>query len=342
MPDVSTTTTRRSNLLVLVGLLLAVAAVRLVLGRTVDGDGEVGVRLGIPAGLILELRLSTLAAALVSGAGLGLSGLGFQVLLRNALASPWVLGVSSGAGFGLILAAFLAGLGGPIGAFGSILLLGGGLPAAAGGALLAMLVVAALARRLGGFDPVALVLCGVIVGATFGAGTMLVQHLVPNGVRGDFIGWLMGRVPELVPWWLLVVGASTVLVAVALGGRHARWLDAACLSEDEATSLGVPLGRVRRAVFGTAGLLAAVAVCIVGPIAFVGLLAPHAARLLMGPRHDRLVVASGMCGAGMLVLADVVRQFIDLGGGRVPIGVVTALVGGPLFLLLLLRRSVVR
>lgn len=320
-------------------LVIGLAALRLLVGRSLDDAGNVVPTFGVPGQMVLGLRLSATTAALVAGAALGLSGLAFQVLLRNPLASPWILGVSGGAGFGVMLASFLVQLGGVAAGVGGVLLWGAGLPAAAGGAFLAVLVVAALARSMGGFDPVGLVLCGVIVGAIFGAGTMLLQHMVPSGVRGDFVGWMMGRIPEVVPVWLLLSGGVLVGIVVGIGAVAAPMLDAACLGDDEARSVGVPLDGVRRGLFLAGGGLAAFAVVLVGPIAFVGLLAPHAARLIVGPRHRRLVIGTAVAGGGVLLLADAGRQLVDFGWGRLPVGVVTVLIGGPAFLGLLLRRG---
>ncbi|MBQ72607.1 MAG: ABC transporter permease [Planctomycetaceae bacterium] len=326
-----------SGITVLLVLVLIVVGLRFLLGRTVEDGGATVIQFGFPAEVIVDLRISAILSGFIAGAALGLSGLAFQVLLRNPLASPWVLGVSSGAGFGILLASWMAGLGGVWAAVGAWALWGAGLPAAAAGAIVAILVVGGVARRLGGFDPVGLVLCGVIVGAVFGAATMLVQHLVPNGVRGDIVAWMMGRIPELSPGWMLWSGAVIVGGIGVVGWVLGRPLDAACLTEDEARSVGVPIDGLRRGLFLTGGLLAAVAVCMVGPIAFVGLLSPHAARLMVGARHRLLVPASFLAGGGVLVFADAVRQLIDLGGGRLPVGVVTAMVGGPIFLFLLLR-----
>lgn len=319
------------------GLLLVLAiAARMLLGRGIDAAGGATLVVGLPESGLLAIRGSAMVAGAVAGAALGLSGLAFQVLLRNPLASPWVLGVSSGAGLGLMLAAWLARLGGAAGVVGGVLLAGAGLPAAAVGAIAAIAIVWALARRLGGYDPVGLVLCGVVTSATFGAGIMLLQHLVPNGVRGDLVGWLMGRIPELAPNWLLLGGGTTVAVALGLAAWSGPMLDAASLGEDEARSVGVPLDGLRRGLLAIGGVLAAMAVVLVGPIAFVGLLAPHAAKWFVGPGHRGLAAATAVVGAAMLVGADAARQVIDLGGGRLPVGVLTALVGGPAFLVLLL------
>lgn len=319
-----------------VGLLLVL---RLLVGRHITPAGGIEIVFGVPESSVLAIRTGAAVAAIAAGSALALSGLAFQVLLRNPLASPWVLGVSSGAGFGLMLAAWLVVAGGGGAWIGNLLMSGAGLPAAGGGALLAIVVVWLLGRRLGTFDPVTLVLCGVIVSATFAAGIMLLQHLVPNGVRGDLVTWMMGRIPEVASPWLLGSVCGLSLVGFVLGSWYARGLDVACLGEDEARSAGVSLDRLRNGLLIAGGLLAAGSVVLVGPIAFVGLLSPHLARLLVGPRHGRLVPATVAAGAAVLLGADLVRQLVDLGGGRLPVGVVTSLVGGPAFLWLLLRRD---
>ncbi|MEE2972042.1 MAG: iron ABC transporter permease [Planctomycetota bacterium] len=329
---------RRVGLAFLVLGTAALVLWRLMVGREVDDGGRIVVTLGWPEAAALTLRMTATWSALLAGAALGLSGLAFQVLLRNPLASPWILGISSGAGFGMMLALALVQLGGIAAGLGQGLLWGAGLPSAALGALLALALVAMLARAMGGFDPVGLVLGGVIVGAIFGAGTMLLQYTVPSGVRGDLIGWMMGRIPEIVPGWLLVVGGILVLASLGAGLFGRRMLDAACLGEDEARSVGVPIDGLRIGLFLVGGGLAAFSVVLVGPIAFIGLLGPHAARLLGGPTHGRLIPTTAVCGGSLLLAAEAIRQMIDLGWGRLPVGVVTVLIGGPAFLWLLLRR----
>ncbi|MFM1833477.1 MAG: hypothetical protein RLZZ461_1793, partial [Planctomycetota bacterium] len=174
--DISPAARRHRGLVVLFVVGLAAVAGRLLVGRGVDAAGLATTVFGLPDATLFEIRLSTVLAGAIAGASLGLSGLAFQILLRNPLASPWVLGVSSGAGFGLMLAMWLARLGGVAAAVGGALLAGAGIPASALGALLAISIVWMLSRRLGGFDPVGLVLCGVVTSATFGAGIMLLQH----------------------------------------------------------------------------------------------------------------------------------------------------------------------
>ena len=175
-----------SGMIILLVVLLGAATLRMLTGRVPQEDGSIGLVFALPIGEITSIRFTaTLAAALVGGC-LGLSGLAFQVLLRNPLASPFVLGVSSGAGLGIMLGQWMASVGGALGVMGAVLLGGHGAIGAGLGAIVALLIVQFLGRRLGGFDPVSLVLAGIIVSATFAAAIMLLQHLVPHGLRDDF------------------------------------------------------------------------------------------------------------------------------------------------------------
>lgn len=319
------------GLAVMAALLALAAGIRLSTGPAFDGD-VLGMSIGIPSAEVLGIRADAVLGAGLVGAALGLAGLALQVLLRNPLADPFVLGVSSGAGFGVSVVLALAYLlavpavrfGGEAG--GAIL-----------GAGLTLAIVLWLGRSASGHDPTRLVLAGVIVGAIFGSATMLVEQLVPHGLRGDLLSWMAGRLPEMPrPGALGFLGAVTVAGGALLFLR-ARALDVACLSEDEARTSGLDVAALRRELFFVGGVLAAVAVAYAGPIGFVGLIAPHAARRLVGASHRALVPASAMAGATLFVLADCVRQFIDVGTGRLAIGVVTALAGGPAFLWLLRR-----
>lgn len=325
------------RLAVLAGVVVALGVLRLLLGRVPDGEGGVSLLIAWPEAGVLGLRMTALWASVIVGGSLGLSGLAFQVLLRNPLASPWVLGVSAGAGLGIMIGQWSLAMGGVLGVVGGVLLAGNGIVGAATGTLVSLVLVLWIGRRLGGFDPVSLVLAGIIVSATFAALIMLLQHLVPHGVRDDLITWMMGRIPWSIDWRVLAGIGGVLGVAGALGVRFARALDVMCLGELEARSIGVRVDGVRWGLLVGGGVLAAGAVVIAGPIAFVGLVAPHAARRMVGAQHRSLVVGAILAGAAMLLLAENVRQWIDLGGGRLPIGVLTALVGGPAFLVLLLR-----
>jgi iron complex transport system permease protein len=208
------------------------------------------------------------------------------------------------------------------------------LPAFAG-ALAVLGTVYMLAQRRGWLDPVSLVLVGVIVAAICGALIMFLQHLVPAGLHGEITRWMMGRIPESVPGPTLAVAGGLSVAGVVIATIMGRAMDAATLGDDEARSVGLALGSLRLWMFALAGALTAGAVALCGPIAFVGLIAPHATRLVLGPRHGRLVIGSALVGVALVVGADVSRQAIDLGGGRMPIGVFTALIGGPAFIWLL-------
>ena len=317
--------------LLLLGALLVAAAVRVSFGPTADG-GSLLMAFGVPSIESLQLRGSAVIGAALLGAALALAGLSLQALLRNPLAEPFVLGISSGAGFGvaLVLAAAYA-LALPAVRFG------GEAGGAVVGAATTLALVMWLGRARAGHDPTRLILAGVIVGSIFASATMLVEQMVPHGLRGDLMSWMAGRLPEIPEPQMLSFLAALVAVAGGLLFLRSRALDVACLSDDEAITSGVELRRLRVELFFLSGILAAAAVAYAGPIGFIGLVAPHAARRLVGASHRALVPASAIAGAALLVFADCVRQFIDVGTGRLPIGVVTALAGGPAFLWLLRR-----
>jgi len=312
-------------------------AARLLIGR----DPSTGSWMfGVPEQEIISLRFGAVQSGAAAGAALGLSGLLLQALLRNPLASPFILGLSAGAGLGATLAAWL-----PIAAAGTAAAFVGPdalLPGTIG-AVGVLFVVFLLGRRSGVLDPLTLVLAGTVVASMCGAITLLVQSMMPPTSRGELWSWFMGQVPELprsVPWWNTV--AMLVIVLLAASWR-ARDLDLASAGDDEAESLGVAVGPLRLGLFVGAGALAATSVALCGPIAFVGFMAPHLARALLGGLHGALVPASAVAGAAILIWSDAIRQGIDFGSGRLPIGVLTALVGGPVFLLMLrsarLRRG---
>ncbi len=321
-------------LLVLCLLALAVCMLRLLVDRPPGGT----LSLAWPGASWMEFRRTAMIAAAIVGGCLGLAGALLQSMLRNPLASPFILGVSSGAGLGLMVAAWLSYI-----TVGTAMTLpgSGGVPALLG-AMLALSVVYLLGQRKGWPDPVALVLVGVIVSTVAAGGMMFFQHLVPTGLRGAFATWLMGTIPEVMPSWRLWLFGSICLGCWMFCQRLSSQLDASLMGDDESESVGVPLGRLRLLLLACAGALTAVAVTIAGPIAFVGLVAPHMARLLVGGRHVLLLPGAMACGIILLVGADALRQAIDLGGGRMPVGVLTTVCGGFIFLFLLrmeMRRT---
>ncbi len=324
-----------------------------VLGRLLVG----GSGWGLPGGggreaeYVLGLRGWRAAVGLVVGSGLGLSGVALQALLRNALAEPYVLGVSSGAAAGVVgqvwLGQWLAGVGGGVAGVWWSWGLGGPWIGAMVGAVGAMGVVwvaggggwKGWGGRGGLVDPVRLLLVGVVLAAVFGAVVMAMNVMAGESLRSDLAAWMAGYLDEGASGWRL--GGVAFLTGV--GGwwlwARGRLLDAATLSEGEAASLGVELGGLRAGLYGWGGVLAAGAVALSGPIAFVGLIAAHLGRRVVGPGHRRLVPAGALCGAGLMVWADTAASAVSLlgGVGLLPVGVVTALVGGVVFVGLVRR-----
>ncbi|HIN09869.1 MAG TPA: iron ABC transporter permease [Phycisphaerales bacterium] len=314
-------------LLVVLGLLLVAAATfRILITRGLDG----GLSFSFPEEQYLIYRLVPLVSALIVGSALGVSGMGLQVLLRNPLASPWILGLSSGAGLGVMAIMFAEHSTG-------MTFVGGQTIGAVVGAIMSLVLVYALSRRRGGIDPMSMVLVGVVISVLCGSGIMIFQHLVPMGLRGSFTTWLMGSLPEIESWQRLGILGALVLGCTWLVAWWGPTLDAVCLSDDEATSVGVNLPSIRLRLFLVSSVLAAIGVILAGPIAFVGLIAPHGARLMMRCSHRVLTIGTAILGALLLIAADDVRQLVDFGTGRLPIGIVTSIIGGLLFLVLLVR-----
>lgn len=299
----------------------------------------------VPAGEILQspiirLRFARILLAIVAGAGLSVSGVIFQALLRNPLAEPYVLGVSSGAGVGAALAIIL----------GLHLAGAWGVPAAAfAGALCTILIVYALARTSSGAVPVpTLLLSGVIVGAVLGSVLMfLVSVYTTSESAGNLQGvlwWLLGSL-QIFDWRLLGASGAAVAAGLLTAMLFARDLNLMTLGEEPATHLGLHVEQTKKLFFLVASLMTGAAVAACGLIGFVGLIVPHTVRLLIGPDHRRLVPACALAGAAFLVLADVfARNVLGLiqsssGGVEIPIGVVTAFLGGPFFLFILRRRT---
>jgi iron complex transport system permease protein len=311
------------TLLSLAALLAAAVAALLLLGLGEVTPDE--------RAMILGLRGQRAGMAAVVGAALAVAGVMLQSLLRNPLASPDLLGLASGAGLAVMVSTTLAGAAGGL-ALGA----GGAGAAALAGSTVTLAAVYALSQRRGFLDPVTLVLVGVIVSVMCGAASMFIAVLSADPFS-SVARWTIGALDDNVPAsWVWGVG-TVVVVSTLVGAWSGPAMDAAALSDDEARSVGVPLGALRLLLFGLAGVLTAGAVVLAGPIGFVGLVCPHVARLLAGPSHRVVVLASALAGAAMLVLADLLVGWLRLPGGRVPIGVVTAVLGGPI-LIVLLRR----
>jgi iron complex transport system permease protein len=272
--------------------------------------------------IVRELRLPRSIAAFATGGCLALAGALLQVLLRNALADPYVLGVSGGAAVGA-LAAML------IGAAGWLVSVG-----AFGGALASTLLVFALARGAGPWSPTRLLLTGVVIAAGWGAVVALILSLAPEAQLRGMLFWLIGDLSApSIAWPTLAVLA----IALAAALPFARDLNALSRGEALAASVGVDVARLPWLLFGLSALLTGAAVTTAGAIGFVGLIVPHAIRLVIGNDQRVLLPAAALAGGALLLAADTLARRIAA-PIELPAGVVTALVGVPVFIYLLRRE----
>ena len=322
--------TRRSFLLLLVGLaavlVLAGVGSLLVGSASIPPSRAAEILLGAGSALdrtiLLDLRLPRVLLAIVVGAGLAGAGTAYQGLFLNPLADPFVIGASSGAALGATVA-ILTGL--------------GGLPFAAFlGSLGAVGLVYLLGGSGGSSSPLTLLLAGAAVSTIVGALVSLLMILNDQSL-GVIFNWLLGGL-STATWRELGYGAPMIAVGLVALAFLSRPLDALALGDDTARSLGLSVVTFRLAIVLAATLTTAAAVAAAGIIGFVGLVAPHAARRIVGGRSSRLLPASCFLGALLLLLADGAAR--GLAAPReIPVSIVTALVGGPFFLLLLRRGS---
>jgi iron complex transport system permease protein len=271
--------------------------------------------------LVLELRLPRTLAAFATGGLLAVAGALMQVLLRNPLADPYVLGLSGGAAVGALLA-MLAGLGG--------LIVSG---SAFAGALLATLMIFGLAHGTGSWTPSRLLLTGVVVAAGWGAVITLILAVSPAQQLPGMLYWLMGDVSYApTPWPALVLLLLVCLLVFPLG----RSLNVLARGPMQAAALGVSVRPLEWTVYILASLLTATAVTIAGSVGFVGLVVPHMLRLLLGNDQRLILPACALGGGALLVLADTLARVV-IAPEQLPVGVITALLGVPTFLYLLYR-----
>lgn len=277
--------------------------------------------------VVCDIRLSRVVLSAVVGGSLAVAGVAFQGILRNPLADPFTIGVSTGAAFGASLAIFL-GIG------GSALAGLGFIPVAAlAGALAALCIVIALARVDGRLKRDTMVLAGIVVATFLSALISLLKSLDEESVS-SMVFWVMGSFQGR-GWVHVQFSLPYIVVGLLLVARYARELDILALGDTQARQLGVDVNRVRIRILVGASLLTAGAVSVSGVIGFVGLVVPHLLRMIAGPGHARLVVLSVLLGAMALVWSDVAARVLLPGGEELPVGVVTALLGGPFFCLLL-------
>lgn len=318
----------------LVGAAVVAIGVSVGLGPVGLGPGEILAALGgsgdpVVVTIVRDLRLPrSMLAALVGGA-LALAGAVFQALLRNPLADPYVLGVSSGAGVGAVVAIAL------------------GLAAASrwavpAGALTGAVVAITIVLRIGTAvdrrpDIRILLLAGVVAGTFFNACILLVLSLVEVEAFRSAMFWMMGGLSGAT-WWSVGFVAAASVPALAAATALARSFDLLAVGEETAEALGTPVPAVQRGAYLAASLLTAAAVVVAGGIGFVGLVVPHAVRMAWGGGHRLLLPASFLAGAAFLPLADTLAR-LAVAPAELPLGVVTAFIGVPFFLMLLRRQA---
>jgi iron complex transport system permease protein len=288
-------------------------------------------------GIVWQLRMPRVLTAAAVGAGLALCGAVMQALTRNPLADPYLLGLSSGASVGAVLVIVLGiGLVLPLAAFGGALvalvatlaLAGAGWGAGAGGRA---------GSGGGSLTPTRTVLAGLAVSAVFGAVTSLVIFWSATGDSyREILNWLLGSLAGTDWTSVAIAGGAMLLVGLPLIAS-ARTLDAFAFGDTAAAALGVHVGRSRALLLGGTALLTGALVAVSGAIGFVGLILPHAVRFLVGSRHRALLPLSALAGAIFLVWADTgARTLFD--PRELPVGILTALIGGPVFAVLMLRN----
>ena len=318
----------RSKLLIgLTILTIASLLFALLSGSFTEGPGEVlaslsGAGDSATRDVVLKLRLPRALTAFGTGAGLALAGVMMQVLLRNPLADPYILGTSGGAAVAALIAMAL-------GASGLLLNMW-----AFFGALGSTLMVFAIARSQQGWAPGRLLLTGVVVAAGWGALVSLILALSPDKNLRGMLFWLMGDFAFATdPLPVLIAMAVATITGIVL----ARSLNVLATGEQQAALLGVAVGPMRSLLYFLSALLTAIAVTTAGTVGFIGLVVPHLVRLVTGSDHRIVVPCSALAGGSLLIISDTLARTV-VSPRQLPVGAITALVGVPLFLILL-RRS---
>lgn len=280
--------------------------------------------------IVWELRFPRAVLAAVVGAGLSAIGVAVQAMVRNALADPFVLGISSGAAVGAN-AVLLFGAFGALGLWALS-------TAAFLSALLAMALVYAIARTADGLTPLRLVLTGTAMYYGFSAVTTFMVFAAERGEAArSAMMWLLGSLGG-ASWASVPIAAGAVLAGLAHLTVSARRLNALAMGDETAAALGVDAGRLRKELFLVCAAVTGAVVAVSGAIGFVGLMVPHAARMLVGADHRRLLAVAPLAGAVLLIWVDILSRVV-LAPVELPVGVLTAVIGVPCFVLLMRRRS---
>jgi len=273
--------------------------------------------------VIHTLRLPRILGAFSCGALLALAGTLMQVLLRNPLADPYILGISGGAAVMTLIMMFMG--------FSGILLTGG----AFAGSLLSMFIVFGLAQAKGSWSPTRLLLTGIVVAAGWGAVISFILAAAPDKNLHSMLFWLMGDLSYINTVWPAYV---VLIVALIMAMLIARQLNVLLHGSLQASAVGIDVKRLRLFVYFLASLITATAVTIAGTIGFVGLIVPHLLRLLGVTNHRWLIPCSCLMGGCLLVVADSIAR-IAIEPHQLPVGVITAMIGVPIFLILLHRSN---
>jgi len=326
---------RRLVLLLLLGFAAAVLAAAPLLGIE---------RIGIDAfwradarqdqiDILWKLRIPRVAVAFLAGAGLAVSGMAFQAMFRNPLATPFTLGVASGASLGVAVCihqgwtfAYLAWVG-----------LSGTSVCALVGALMTIVLVYGLTRARSGFSSATMLLAGVAVSFSFSSLILFLQYVSDPSRSYRMLRWVMGGLENVVDFGDVLAVLPFVVAGCLIVLYLTHELNLLTSGEELAISRGVEVDRVKKALFFAASMTVGGVVAVCGPIGFVGLMAPHICRLMIGPDHRYLTPATLLFGGAFLVLCDTLARTC-MAPTELPVGILTALLGGPFFLWLLLSR----
>jgi len=280
--------------------------------------------------IFLQVRLARIMLAVIAGAALAASGVVFQAILRNPLAEPYILGISSGAGLGAMIAV-ISGVGWTVCGRTPVAIF------AFGGALGTAGIVWIIGGLTARYHITGLLLAGVVVNAFFSSVIMFLTSVAKSGQVHSTIFWLMGNMVE-EEFGVLWPGAGLVAAGVIALFYLSPQLNALSLGTEQARSVGVNTGRIQFAAVAIASAITAIAVSMSGLVGFVGLIVPHAVRLISGPDHRQLIPLSAVAGSIFLILADTIARVI-VAPAQLPVGVITAMAGGPVFLILLIKHS---
>lgn len=311
-------------LIILIGILIVISLFALCLGPARIPLSNILHPEGVDQTILFKIRLPRIILGFVVGAALSVAGVIFQGMFRNPLVEPYTLGVSGGAALGVSLA-IIAGF--------KVLPLAGFL-----GALGAISLVYFIASRQGYLRISMLLLTGVMISFIASAIILLIMSLLSEHQLHGIIFWIMGSLEESNPSFIKLV-SLIILVGIAITFLFSRDLNVLSLGEEEALHLGVNVERTKRTLFALGSLIAGVAVSVSGIIGFVGLLIPHFMRLLVGPDHKILLPTSFLAGGIFLIASDTVARTI-ISPLELPVGVITGIVGGTLFIYFLSRRKV--